>query len=416
MISIGLRERQPKKLGVKVNLFFKWCLIIVLIAVFAGVSCTLFMISLVWSKRMFDAYPWLLFLLPFGGAFISWLYRTYGKRSSQGVNLCIHEAFVPKKIIELRMGVLVYIGTIATHLFGGSAGREGTAVQMGATFADQISEPLKVSKDDRKIIIRAGMASGFAALFGTPLAGGFFGLTVIGLDHYKHQPHYMLRVIVCFTSALLANQVAHLLHIPHSLYKAPQVDYSHWQSYLSCILAGVAFGLAAILFAAAVHKFAHFFKLASKNTSIQSIIAGCCVIALVYLLDTRMYLGLGVDVIQRSLEEQLSFKDSFLKLLFTTITLGGGFKGGEVTPLFFIGATLGNALQTILPATPYLLAGVGFTGVFAGATKTPLACAVMCMELLGPGIGVFAFITCYTSYFMSGKHGIYSAQQELKYL
>ena len=279
-------------------LFFlgKWLLLAFIIAVLAGTASAFFLFSLQWATATREAHRWLIGLLPLAVFAVGWIYLRYGTRVEAGNNLILEEIHDPQRVIPLRMAPLVFFGTVVSHLFGASVGREGTAVQMGASIADRFTALFRLNDDARRMILMAGISAGFSSVFGTPLAG-------------------------------------------------------------------------------------------------------------------ERYIGLGIPVIVDAFQHPLAPWDCFGKLIFTVVSLGSGFKGGEVTPLFYVGATLGNALAPLLHMPPGFLAGIGFVAVFAGAANTPIASTLMAIELFGAEIGVYAALACVVAWLVSGYTGIYRSQR-----
>ena len=301
---------------------------------------------------------------------------------------------------------MVFLGTILTHLFGGSAGREGTAVQIGGAIADQFTKVFKCSNLDRKIILIAGISAGFSSVFGTPLAGAIFALEVLIIGRIKFDA-----IIPSFLAAIFANYFCNIWQISHHThYNISTVADLTPATVLWSLLAGIIFGLVSMLFSKSTHFWSNLFKRHIKYAPLRPVIGGVIIAATVYLMGTTKYIGLGVPTIVDAFNIDLNSYDFFIKLLLTSFTLGAGFKGGEVTPLFFIGATLGNVLIWFIPLPMPLLAGMGFVAVFAGATNTPIACTIMGIELFGIESGVFIALACTTSYLFSGHTGIYTAQ------
>lgn len=389
------------------SLFYllKWILICLVLGAIAGSVSAFFLISLDWVTNWRESHLWIIALLPVGGFIIGLSYHLFGSSVVKGNNLLLEELHSPKKIIPFRMAPLVLFGTLVTHLFGGSAGREGTAVQIGGAIADRFTKVLKLSERDRKIVLIAGISAGFASVFGTPLAGGVFALEVLILGRIR-----LDAVIPSFMAAILANYFCEIWGVSHTVYTISGVTDMTPTNLLWSLLAGVIFGLVAMLFSKSTHFWNNLFNSKIKYPPLRPVIGGTILAITIYFIGTTKYIGLGVPTIVDAFNVNLNTYDFLVKLLFTSFTLGAGFKGGEVTPLFFIGATLGNVLIWFIPLPMSLLAGMGFVAVFAGATNTPIACTLMGIELFGIESGVFIALACCTAYLFSGHSGVYSSQ------
>ena len=388
----------------------KWLLLAFVVAVLAGTASAAFLAALDWATRTRLAHAWLIWLLPVAGFAVGWLYLRYGSSVEGGANLLIDEIHDPKKIIPLRMAPLVLGGTVLSHLFGASVGREGTAVQMGGALADQLTRMFRLNNEDRRIILMAGISAGFASVFGTPLAGALFGLEVLAIGRLRYEA-----MLPCLAAAVIADQVGllwgQLFNIQHTHYAVPLIPALSAWTLCAMVIAGVLFGLTGKIFAQATHGLSALMKRRISYAPLRPLIGGLVVALAVWLLGTDRYIGLGIPTIVDALQEPLPAWDFLGKMAFTIVSLGTGFKGGEVTPLFFIGATLGNALGPLLHQPVALLAAIGFVAVFAGAANTPIASTLMAMELFGAEIGVYAAIACVVAYLFSGHAGIYRAQR-----
>lgn len=383
----------------------KWILICVLTGIFSGSASAFFLVALDWVTQYREHNNWIIWLLPIGGLIIGLLYYYWGKSIVKGNNLLLEEYENPQKIIPLKMAPLVLFGTLITHLFGGSAGREGTAVQMGGAIADQFTSIFKLDTTDRKTLIILGISAGFASVFGTPLAGALFALEVLYFSKISYKS-----IPLSFLTAYIAYFTVEFWHIKHTHYSIPIIPEMSFTTLFWIIPVSILFGLAAMLFSRSTHFWGHLF---SKNISfppLRPFIGGIILAVTIYCIGSTKYIGLGIPIIVDSFTNPNASHDFILKILFTGFTLGAGFKGGEVTPLFFVGATLGSALSVVVPLPIALLAGMGFVAVFSGATHTPIACTVMGMELFGIESGVFIGIACVIAYFSSGSVGIYNAQ------
>lgn len=403
----------------------KWTILAGLIGLAVGSACALFLGSLEMATDFRHGHPWLLYLLPLGGLVIGGLYHLLGKSVEAGNNLIMDEIHAPGGGVPARMAPLVLIGTVGTHLFGGSAGREGTAIQMGGAIASAIARSSFfkwLNQTDSRTMLIAGVAAGFGGVFGTPLTGAVFALEVLAIGRMSYDaliPSLIASVVSDW--ACQAWGIHHTGYIVASLH-TPAADgliaHLDWLLVLKVTLAGAAFGLASMLFAELTHGLGRLFKKIVHIPMLRPVLGGVIVIAMVYLLGSRDYLGLGVTNPTGGVSILSCFTDGgatpwswWWKLLFTAVTLGAGFKGGEVTPLFFIGAALGNTCAWVLGAPVDLFAAIGFVAVFAGATNTPLACTIMGIELFGPQHVVYLAIGCFMAYLFSGHSGIYLSQR-----
>lgn len=406
-----------------VSYLFRWTCLVLPLSLTVGSLVALFLWLLDKALLTRFAYPWLLFFLPLAGVVIYLLYKYLGKNADGGNNLIIDEIHEPGGGIPFRMAPLVLFTTVITHLFGGSAGREGTAVQIGGSMAQFFAKKLKLSPNDVKTLLMTGIAAGFGAVFGTPITGAIFALEVLAMGRIRHDA-----LMPCFIASVLADIVCSAWGIHHTQYhiafSGHDVVFFRFFHFdflllLQAIIAGIAFGLAGYLFAGLSHAITNYSQQWIKTKWLVPVVSGCTIITLTYLLGTQDYLSLGVtnpdpqavSIVSCFKEGGATYFSWWWKLLFTAITVGTGFKGGEVTPLFFIGAALGNAFATLTGAPVDLMAGLGFIAVFAGATNTPIACTFMGIELFGTDNVLYYAVACFTAYYLSGHSGIYHAQR-----
>ena len=396
----------PASLPRMLSYLAKWSVLSALVATLAGSASALFLFALEAATAWRIAHPAIVWGLPLAGFAVGWVYWRFGRAVEAGNNLLIDEIHDPTNVVPLRMAPLVLAGTVLSHLFGASVGREGTAVQMGGTLADQLSRLPRLGPGDRRLLLMAGISAGFAAVFGTPLAGAVFGLEVLVIGRLRHDA-----IFPCIASAILADQVGLSWGVHHTHYAIGTVPAITAWRIGAIVVAGIAFGLAGRAFASATHGLSAAMKRWLPYAPLRPALGGLVVACAVWAIGTQRYVGLGIPVIVEAFAQPLPPWDWLGKFVFTVASLGSGFKGGEVTPLFYIGATLGNALAPLLHLPFAMLAGVGFVAVFAGAANTPLASTVMALELFGPAVGPYAALACAVAYLVSGHRGIYRAQR-----
>ncbi len=384
----------------------KWVAMATVVAVLAGSASALFLFSLDGVTQIREANRWLIWGLPVAGFCVGWLYLKLGQQVEAGNNLLIDEIHDPKQVVPLRMAPLVLGGTLISHLFGASVGREGTAVQMGGALADQLTHVFKLNAIDRRTVLMTGISAGFASVFGTPLAGAVFALEVLAIGRMR-----LSALLPCLIAAVLADQVGLLWGVQHTHYTMGGLPSITVWLLVAMLLAGAVFGLTGKVFADSTHALSDVMKKHIAYAPLRPFLGGAVIAAVVMWGNFDRYIGLGIPVMVEAFAHPLAPTDFLGKMVFTMASLGAGFKGGEVTPLFYIGATLGNALAPLLDVPFALLAAVGFVAVFAGAANTPIACTLMAMELFGAEVGVFAALACVMSYVCSGHAGIYRAQR-----
>ena len=411
----------------KIRQIARLTFIIAPISLATGAACALFLRLLDEVTNFRFAHPALLLALPLAGVVIAYFYERHGKNSSRGNNLileAIHKSQSENpdddsSLVPRRMAPLILFSTLITHLFGGSAGREGTAVQMGGSLAAAWARALKLNGETRRLALLCGVAAGFGGVFAAPLAGTVFALEVLWRGRVETE-----EALLCLLSAWGSDFFARSLGAHHHLYGVAFQSSSAFEEvalFVKVAFAAVLFGLAARAFVELSELTAHTFKTQIQNPLARPFVGGVGIVALTFLLGTRDFLGLSVSspdagaVTLASAFETSAPPFAWLaKTVFTALTLGSGFKGGEVTPLFFIGATLGNALSGPLGAPVSLLAAVGFVAVFAGASKTPLASTLLGIELFGAhGAPLFA-LACFVAARSSGKRGLYGTQKAVE--
>ncbi len=400
----------------------RWLLLVTPVAVTTGLLVAFFLWLLDIATVTRWQHLWLIFLLPVAGVLIWWLYEKFGKDSAGGNSLIINEIHEPGGGVPAKMTPLILVTTVVTHLFGGSAGREGTAVQMGGSTAALFSKWFRLTPTHNSILLMCGISAGFGAVFGTPVAGAIFALEVLAIGYMKYNA-----LLPCLLSGIIAHITCISCGIHHThyniAYTGVAVNFFPHISFDILLLgkvtvAAMLFGLASLLFIAVSHAIKKYSQQYIPVNWLVPIVGAFLVVGISYAIGTFDYLGLGVtnpgnnsvSIVAAFNPGGAGYFSWWWKLLLTAITLSMGFKGGEVTPLFFIGATLGNTLSAISGSPADLFAGLGFIAVFAGATNTPLACTLMGIELFGSENIIYYAVACFVAYYFSGHKGIYNTQ------
>ncbi len=392
---------------------FKTLLVLFLMAFSIGSAAAFFLWSLDAVTLTRFNHPWLIWLLPLAGCAMGFYYRHHGKAVNSANALIVGECGKETPKIAFRLAPSILISTLATHLFGGSAGREGTAVQMGAGIAAGFSTFLKPEPERTRLILMCGIAAGFGAVFGTPFAAAVFALEFTRLSILSS------KIIPCLLTALLANQVCHAWGIVHTPYPDIRIDLGFWKLIAltwKCLLLAIVIAMAARAFVHLSTLVSRKFRQWFPHEAVRGTVGGLIIITLFLWVGTTDYLGLGVlGEHSNSLTLTKFFSpeiresgDAWLwKMIFTLITIGAGFKGGEVTPLFFIGAALGNSIAWFIGAPVSLFAGISMITLFATCTKTPYASLIMGIELLGWPVAIPLAFCLWITMKLSGKSSIY---------
>jgi H+/Cl- antiporter ClcA len=384
-----------------------WLPIATVVGIMAGLAAALFLVVLDAVTVYRQANPLLILLLPLAGLGVGYAYHRFGGRARGGNALIIDEIHVNGQRLPRRMVPFILVGTWVSHLFGASVGREGTGVQMSASLADQVAHRLRLTPERRRIVLITSIAAGFSAVFNAPVAGLVFALEVYNVGQMRYDA-----LLPALVGALIGDWVVHLLQVPHSAYPLLPITDFDASLLLKVVVAALAFGLAARLFIRLTDVIRHLITVNVSSPAFRPVVGGVIVVALTLLLATDQYNGLSVELAKAATRgEEVPMLAFLLKIVFTALSLGSGFVGGEVTPLFVIGATFGADLARLLAVDPSFLASLGFVAVFAAASNTPIACVLLGVELFGGGSLVYLLTACVVAYFASGHRSIYGTQR-----
>lgn len=385
------------------RVLFKWICFGALTGVAVGAVATAFYHCLKFATTFRTAHPQIILGLPVGGLIIVALY--YFLKNDPGTNVVIAAIHSDQKIPG-RMAPLIFISTFLTHLFGASAGREGAALQIGGSVSAQLGKLLHVNPEDRHIVIMCGMSAGFSAIFGTPMASAIFAMEVIsvGIMHYS-------ALVPCVFASLIASEFSKYFGVVAESFYVSIIPTFNMIHFFKMILLSILFGALSILFCFVLHSAGKVYQKYFHNPYIRIVAASGIIIALTAILHTSDYMGAGVEIIERSFHEGARPEAFILKMVFTALALGAGFKGGEIVPSFFVGATFGSLVGPLMGLPLSLSAACGMLGVFCGATNCPITSLLIGFELFGFQGMPYYLVAVSVSYMLSGYHGLYKEQR-----
>lgn len=397
-------QKEAKDVADLILAFFRWLLMSIIIGGIGGFIGAFFHVSVNYATDIRAANPWLLWCLPLGGVVIAALYKLT-KMETTNTNAIIDSIHFGDKVPVL-LAPVIFIATTVTHLCGGSAGREGAALQIGGGIGCNVGTFFKLDDKDMRLATLCGMSAVFSALFGTPLTAALFALEVISVGVF-----YYSGIVPCIVSAVTAYGVTLMLNIAPTKFAVsmPALDVDMlWRVAILAILCAAA----STIFCIAMHGSEKLAARVLPNNYIRAAVGGALIIGLTLLVGTTDYNGAGMDVITNAIELGSARPSAaFWKLVFTAVTLACGFRGGEVVPTFFIGATLGCVIGPLLGIPAGFSAALGLIAVFCGAVNCPVASIVMSIELFGSTELIYFAVACGISYMLSGYFGLYSSQK-----
>lgn len=408
MISVLQDKLRQKTISANeyVKTFIKWLILAILTGGVGGLVGTLFSKCITYVTRLRNKNEWLILLLPLSGLIIVFLYRALKMDKNSGTDSVIRSVRSEEKV-SFWLAPLIFVSTVITHLFGGSVGREGAALQLGGSIGEMTGRCLKLDENDMHVVRLCGMSTVFSALFSTPLTAAIFALEVIsvGIIHYS-------AFIPCLLSAVLSYKISLMFGVIPDTYSMPFVPFLSMSAFAKTILIGVVCAAISIVFCVSLFGTGKLFSKWFKNPYLRVFIGGAIITGLTYLLGTTDYNGTGMHIIDAAVLEGKAIPYAFLlKMLFTMITIGSGFKGGEIVPTLFIGATLGCTVGHLINFYPPFAAALGMIGMFCGVVNCPIASIMLSVELFGSkGIVLFATVAA-VSYMMSGYYGLYGGQK-----
>lgn len=384
--------------------FIRWGIFSAFVGLFVGAFSTLFAFCLRQVTSFRTENPWLILCLPLAGVVIVFLYGVFRYKNDKGTNMVLSSIHAEAEV-PFRMAPLIFISTIITHLFGGSAGREGAALQLGGSIGQQLGKLFCFDEKDQRIVVMCGMSAAFSAIFGTPIAASIFSMEVVSVGVM-----YYAALVPCVFSSLVASKFANHMGIGPNVFKIRQMPLFEVVPSLKVIGLALCCAALSVVFCMALHSLGDFYRNKLKNPYIRIIVSSLVIILLTIILQTDDYMGAGVPVIQRAIQGNVEPLAFVWKIVFTALTLEAGFKGGEIVPSFFVGATFGCLFGHIMGISPSLCAAVGMMSVFCGVTNCPITSMLIAFELFGYHGVPFFLLGISVSYLMSGYYGLYHDQ------
>ena len=400
-------KRGDTKAGMKANIryFIKWSALALVIGSVAGAAGTIFSMGVSWATGFRLSHPSMLFFLPVSGLLIVWLYHSFHEEGNRGTNMVI-DAISSNERVTPATGPLIFFSTILTHLGGGSSGREGAALQLGGSIGNSFGEWFKLDERDKKIAIMCGMSAVFSALFGTPVAAAIFSLEVVSIGVL-----YYAALVPCVFSSFLAVGIARAARLEGEHFPVEMIPALDLKAVGLLVLLGILCAAVSILFCVLLHTAEHAYRKYFPDARVRILAGSFLFIALTLLSGTRDYCGSSMGLIESSIEGSVRYEAFLMKMLFTAVALGAGFKGGEIVPTLCVGAALGCAFGEITGFAPSLCAACGMAALFAGVTTCPITSLVIALELFGyEGMEYFSIIIA-VAFALSGYYGLYASQK-----
>lgn len=393
-------------LGANIHYFIKWVVISVFIGVVVGLIGTLFGHGVVWATNVWNAKSWTLYLMPAAGLLIVFLYRVSHEEKNRGTDMVL-ESISANEEISVATGPLIFISTILSHCVSASAGREGAALQLGGSLGNLVGKVIKLDEKDKKIAVMCGMSACFAALFGTPLAAGVFSMEVVSIGVM-----YYAALVPCLFASFIGAAISGRFGLVPDHYDIGMVpEFGLWGAGLAVLL-GILCACVGILFCVSLHKSGHLYRKYLPNPYLRVLAGSAIFIVLTLIFSSRYYNGGGLHLIERCFEgESVPFYAFLMKMLFTAVALGAGFKGGEIVPTLCVGAAFGYFIASLLGAPAGLCTAIGMASLFVSVTNCPVSTVFMAFELFGFEAMPYYSIAIAVSFTLSGYYGLYSSQK-----
>lgn len=398
-------KRKSKHNLVRLVTSLKWIAFSIIVGMIVGLVATAFYYGMGFVTDIRLSHPWVIFFLPIGGLFIVFSYHILKYENDEGTNLVL-SAIHSNNHLPFRVAPLIFLGTLITHLFGGSAGREGAALQMGGSIGNSLGRLFRFDDKDKHIMIMCGMSAAFSALFGTPMAAAIFSMEVVSVGVM-----YYVALVPCVISSLVAHAIAASFHVKNEFFLIETIP--NFTIKTASIISALAIlcAIISIFFCIALHETSKWYKKLFENKYLRVVVGGVIIVILTLLVGDQTYNGTGMNIIEQCIDGSVRPEAFILKIIFTALTLGAGYKGGEIVPSFFIGAGFGCLFGLLFGFSPTLCTAVGMTAVFCGVTNCPISSLLISFELFGYDAMPYFLLTISLSYMLSGYFGLYKSQR-----
>jgi H+/Cl- antiporter ClcA len=400
-----IEKQELKDFIHRLLILLKWITTGIVTGIIVGGIGIIFYFGIHYATVYRQMHGWIICLLPLAGLLIVFMYHRLNDYDDKGTNLVI-DSIQQSAPIPLRKAPLIFISTVVTHLFGGSAGRESAALQIGGCIGQNLGRLFHFNEGDQKIITMCGMSAAFSALFGTPMAAAFLAMEIesVGIMYYA-------ALVPCVLSALVATYMARHFGVTPDVFSISNIpDFTINHAFFASVLALLC-ALVSILFCIALHKSSELYQKYLKNPYLRIFVGGCFIVILTFISGTQLYNGAGMNVIEMATNGDAPDAAFLLKILFTVLTLGAGYKGGEIVPSLYIGATFGCLFANLGGFNPALCSAIGMGALFCSVTNCPISSLLLCFELFGYAGMPYYLIAIALSYAFSGYYSVYSSQK-----
>ena len=398
------RSETKTALNKNILYFIRWTAISIVMGTVCGLIGTAFGYGVIYAQRLFKTHSFLLYLMPVAGVLIVLLHQMFHEIGNRGTNLIL-ESISSDERIPMATLPCIFISTILSQAVGASAGKEGAALQIGGCIGNYFGDVFHMDERDKKVMIMSGMSGCFGAIFGTPLAAAMFGIEVISIG-----VAYYAALVPCVFASFIGAQISGALGLHGESFLILHIPEFSLVPALYTVGLGLTCALLSVCFCILLHETQHLYKNKIGNVYVRILVAAGLSIALA-LIFGRDYCGAGFNLVEKAVDGESAYLGFLLKMIFTAVALGGGFKGGEIVPTLAVGASFGCTFGLLTGFEPSLCAAAGMLATFVGVTNCPIATMFLGFELFGFEAMPYFAVAVAISFTLSGYYGLYSGQK-----